>query len=94
MKLAYVHPGDLVEVNKGGRRMVGRVTEVQDGVLRFEPLCRGISYRRATAREVIAHWRKTGRRAPTQAEEHDGEEEPLPVPEEQLSLPTGTRPRP
>ena len=24
MKLAYMHPDDLIEVNKGGRRMVGR----------------------------------------------------------------------
>ena len=25
MKLAHLHPDDLIEVNKGGRRMVGRV---------------------------------------------------------------------
>jgi hypothetical protein len=62
MKLAYMHPDDLIEVNKGGRRMVGRVVEIRDGVVQFEPLCRGISYRHAAAREIIAHWRKTGRR--------------------------------
>ena len=49
MKLAYVHQGDLVEVNKGGRRMYGPVVEIRDGVVQFEPLCRGISYRHASA---------------------------------------------
>ena len=64
MKLAHMHPDDLIEVNKGGRRMVGKVVEIRDGVVQFEPLCRGISYRHASARETIAHWRKTGRRGP------------------------------
>ena len=71
MKLAYMHPDDLIEVNKGGRRMVGKVVEIRDGVVQFEPLCRGISYRHATAREIIAHWRKTGRRGPGPADEAD-----------------------
>ena len=60
MKLAYMHPDDLIEVNKGGRRMIGKVVEIRDGVVQFEPLCRGISYRHATAREIIAHSRKQG----------------------------------
>ena len=42
--------------------MVGRVIEIRDGVVQFEPLCRGIGYRHAAAREIIAHSRKTGRR--------------------------------
>ena len=62
MKLAYVHPLDLIEVNKGGRRVYGKVVEICDGVVQFEPLCRGISYRHATAREIVGHWLKTGRR--------------------------------
>ena len=82
MKLAYMHPDDLIEVNKGGRRMVGRVVEIRDGVVQFEPLCRGISYRHAAAREIIAHWRKTGRRSGV----IDDDGEPAP-PREQLSLP-------
>ena len=86
MKLAYIHPDDVVEVNKGGRRMYGRVVEIRDGVVQFEPLCRGISYRHASAREVIGQWRKTGRRGPGPADEPDGEE-PVRVPREQLSLP-------
>ena len=85
MKLAYLHPDDLIEVNKGGRRMVGRVVEIRDGVVQFEPLCRGISYRHATAREIIAHWRKTGRRGPGPADEAEMPERVV-VPRSQLSL--------
>ena len=85
MKLAYVHQGDLVEVNKGGRRMLGEVIEISDGVVRFEPLCRGISYRHASAREIIGHWRKTGRRGPGPADEQ-GADERTSVPREQLAL--------
>jgi hypothetical protein len=88
VKLAYIHPGDLVEVNKGGRRIHGQVIQISDGVLQFEPLCRGISHRHASAREVIAHWRKTGRRGPGVADEQD-DEAPAAVPREQLSLPLG-----
>jgi hypothetical protein len=88
MKLASVHQGDLVEVNKGGRRMFGKVIEIRDGVVQFEPLCRGISYRHASAREIIGHWRKTGRRGPgpTDEQEADGRTS---VPREQLALRIG-----
>ena len=84
MKLAYMHPEDLIEVNKGGRRMYGKVVEIRDGVVHFEPLTRGISYRHASAREVIGHWRKTGRRGPGPADEA-GESERAPVSRAQLS---------
>jgi hypothetical protein len=85
MKLAYIHPQDMIEVNKGGRRMYGKVVEIRDGVVQFEPLCRGVSYHHATAREVIGHWRKTGRRGPGPADE-PGEPERTTVPRAQLSL--------
>ncbi len=85
MKLAYMHPEDLIEVNKGGRRLYGKVTEIRDGVVQFEPLCRGISYRHASAREIIGHWRKTGRRGPGPADEPDAPERPT-VARAQLAL--------
>jgi hypothetical protein len=64
--------------------MVSRVVEIRVGVVQFEPLCRGISYRHATAREIIAYWRKTGRRGPGPADEADIPERPI-VPRSQLS---------
>jgi hypothetical protein len=77
MKLASIHPGDLIEVDKRGRRMFGKVVEIEDALVRFEPLCPGVSYRHASSREIIGHWKKTGRRtsgrssdqAPTAARE-------------------------
>jgi hypothetical protein len=81
MKLAQVQPGDLIEVDKRGRRMFGRVVEIEDALVRFEPLCPGISYRHASSREIIGHWRKAGRRsaspseAPAPAREGDSGEE-------------------
>jgi hypothetical protein len=89
VKLAYMHPDDLIEVNKGGRRVYARVVEIREGVVQFEPLCRGISYRHASAREIIRHWRKTGRRGPGPADEPNGDA-PVPIPREQLSLPMAT----
>jgi hypothetical protein len=89
VKLVYMHPDDVIEVNNGGRRMHGRVVEVHDGVVRFEPLCRGISYRHASAREIVRQWRKTGRRGRGPADEPDGDQ-PVRGPRGQLSLPMAT----
>lgn len=62
VKLATVGAGDLVLVSKGGRRFHARVVGITEGVVRMEPLERGISYRHASAREVIDHWRHARRR--------------------------------
>jgi len=64
-----MHPQDLVEVNKGGRRFYAQLIEISDGVVQFEPLSRGVSYRHASAREIIGHWRKTGQRGPGPGDE-------------------------
>jgi len=58
--------GDIVLVDKKGRRFHALVTELeQSGSGRFElalrPLDSRISYRTATVREVIAVWRKAKR---------------------------------
>ena len=58
MKLAGVDVGDLVLVSKGGRHVYGEVVELRQGVVHFRPLCRGVSWRHAGAREVIGHWRR------------------------------------
>ncbi len=80
MKLAGIAAGDLVLVSKGGRRFHGQVVAFAGGVVEFEPLQRGVSYRHAGAHEVIDHWRHTRRRG-------DGV-----VPLEQLSLTGRGRP--
>ena len=57
-------PGDIVEVDKKGRRFHALVEglEQQGSGGRFElelrPLARGVSYRRATVREVVGIWRR------------------------------------
>jgi hypothetical protein len=83
VKLTSMRPLDLIEVNKGGRRVYGKVVEIRDGVVQFEPLCRGISYRHASAREIVGHWRKTGRRGQGPGDEADTS---AAVPRSQLSL--------
>ena len=56
--------GDIVEVDKKGRRFHAVVEELEQDAAggRFElalrPLARGVSYRRATVREVVGVWRR------------------------------------
>ena len=85
MKLASIGGGELVLVSKGGRRFHARVLEVSRGTVRFEPIERGISYRHASARELVDHWRHARRRRRPGGPEP--EEAPPPrAPKEQLSL--------
>ena len=62
MKLAGIAAGGLVLVFKGGRRFYGQVVALAGGVVEFEPLQRGISYRHAGAPQVTDNWRHTRRR--------------------------------
>lgn len=57
MRTRPIASGDLVLVNKRGRLFHARVlgTGVNGG-LSLEPLDRRITWRQATAREVIDHW--------------------------------------
>jgi hypothetical protein len=80
MKLERVQPGDVVRCAIKGRTGIwGEVTEVKDGIVYFRPLCLGTGWRHASAREVVGHWRKAGRRG--------GEDDAPVVAREQLSLP-------
>jgi len=83
VRLQGIHPGDIVLVSKGGRHVHGLVEAVEKGAVRFAPITRGITWRQASAREVIAHWRKS--RIP-------GVEDAPEVPREQLSLGLGQNP--
>ena len=61
-----IAPGDVVEVDKKGRRFHALVVELEQGEsgrfhLSVRPLDSRISYRQATVREVVAVWRRARR---------------------------------
>jgi len=85
VKLQAIAAGDLVLVRVKGRSIYAEVQEIACGIIHFRPLCPAAGWRHATAREVVSHWRKTGRRN-TGTAAH-GDEQPSPPPREQLSLP-------
>jgi hypothetical protein len=58
-----IAPGDIVEMDKKGRRfhaLVVRIDQRESGRfdLEFDPLQRGITHRTGTIREVVTVWRK------------------------------------
>ncbi|OAI39985.1 hypothetical protein AYO39_02200 [Actinobacteria bacterium SCGC AG-212-D09] len=83
MRLEGIHIGDIVEVDRLGRRFHAPVTGNASGGLSLQPLDRRISYRSCRARDVIAHWAKRGRPQAT-----DEPLEPSPL---QLELDTTIR---
>jgi len=61
VRLDGIQPGDIVEVDRLGRRfhaLVGGNSAAGLGIL---PLDRRITYRSCRAHEVIGHWAKRGR---------------------------------
>ena len=88
MKLDRIAVNDIVEVRLRGRLILGRVTAIKDGVVYFNPICPGAGWRHAKAREVIAHWRKTGRQ---RRDERETELEPPAEIDGQLSPAEGPR---
>lgn len=76
MRTSRIQIDDVVEVLIRGRRLLGRVTEISDGVVYFTPICPGAGWRHAKAREIVAHWRKAGRRG---GGEEDASEREHPV---------------
>lgn len=83
MRLERVAVGDVIKARIKGRSLWGEVTEVKDGIVYFAPISAAAGWRHASAREIIGHWRKTGRRA---AGRDDGDT-PAAVSRQQLSLP-------
>jgi hypothetical protein len=61
MRLEGIEVGDIVEVDRLGRRFHALVTGDAPGGLAIQPVDRKLSYRTCRAREVITHWAKRGR---------------------------------
>ncbi len=61
MRLEGIHTGDIVEVDRLGRRFHAIVTGNASGGLSVQPLDRRVSYRSCTAHQVVGHWAKRGR---------------------------------
>ena len=53
--------GDIVEVDRLGRRFHAVVAGNAPGGLSIQPLDRKVTYRSCRAREVVGHWAKQGR---------------------------------
>jgi hypothetical protein len=83
MRLEGIQIGDIVEIDRLGRRFHALVTGNAPGGLSVHPLDRRITYRTCRAHDVIGHWAKRGR--PRQTSERL---EPSPL---QLELDTTIR---
>lgn len=83
MRLEGIQAGDIVEVNRLGRRFHALVTGNTPGGLSVQPLDRRVTYRSCRAHDVVAHWGKRGRPRSTS--------EPLEPSPHQLELDTTVR---
>lgn len=87
MRIERVALGDIVLCSIGGRRIYGEITEITSGVVHFRPLSSAAGWRHAAPRQIIAHWRRTGRpRLSGDIRVEEPGDAPTP-PREQLSLP-------
>lgn len=57
--LQSIREDDLVEVDIQGRRAVCWVRGKEDRQLVLDPITPNFTWRRATGRQVVNHWRKT-----------------------------------
>jgi hypothetical protein len=61
MRLEGIETGDIVEVDRLGRRFHALVIGSAPGGLAIAPIDRKITYRTCRARDVLTHWSKRGR---------------------------------
>jgi hypothetical protein len=61
MRLEGIQVGDIVEVDRLGRRFHALVTGNAPGGLSLQPLDKRITYHSCRAHQVAAHWSKRGR---------------------------------
>jgi hypothetical protein len=66
VRLEGIQTGDIVEVDRKGRRFHAVVTGPAPGGLALQPTDRRINYYSCRSREVIGHWAKRGRPRETQ----------------------------
>jgi len=67
MRLEGIQTGDIVEIDRNGRRFYAVVTGPSPGGLALRPTDRRVNYYSARSREVIGHWAKRGRPRETNA---------------------------
>ena len=61
MRLEGIQTGDIVEIDRNGRRFHAVVTGSAPGGLSVQPTDRRVNYYTARSREVVGHWAKRGR---------------------------------
>ena len=76
MRLEAIAPGDIIKTSIGGRQIYGEVLEITDQRVHFHPITHAAGYRHATARQIIGHWRKAGRRRSAGGEDARPEAQP------------------
>lgn len=59
VSLTGLRRGDVVEIDKKGRRFLATVNRVSKEGVEFQPHLPAIGYRSATAREVVGVWKAT-----------------------------------
>lgn len=67
MRLEGIQLGDIVEVDRLGRRFHALVIGNNGGGLGVQPLDRRVTYRSCRAHDVVGHWAKRGRPRTTDA---------------------------
>lgn len=67
MRLEGIRIGDVVEIDRHGRRFHALVTGTTPGGLMLQPLDRRVNYHNCRSHQVIGHWAKRGRPKQTDA---------------------------